>query len=126
MSGVRRGITTGAPITLVVENRDWVNWQRTMHVEAEAPEGATGANRAPVVRPRPGHADLAGALKYDLDDVRDVLERASARETAARVAAGGVALQLLEAAGAHRGRAAAVRRCVARNVDDRPHRQGQG
>lgn len=99
MSGVRRGITTGAPITLVVENRDWVNWQRTMHVEAEAPEGATGANRAPVVRPRPGHADLAGALKYDLDDVRDVLERASARETAARVAAGGVALQLLEAAG---------------------------
>lgn len=99
MSGVRRGITTGAPITLVVENRDWVNWQRTMHVEPEAPEGATGANRAPVVRPRPGHADLAGALKYDLDDVRDVLERASARETAARVAAGGVALQLLEAAG---------------------------
>ena len=99
MSGVRRGVTTGAPITLVVENRDWVNWQRTMHVEPEAPEGATGANRAPVVRPRPGHADLAGALKYDLDDVRDVLERASARETAARVAAGGVALQLLEAAG---------------------------
>ena len=76
MSGVRRGVTTGAPITLVVENRDWVNWQRTMHVEPEAPEGATGANRAPVVRPRPGHADLAGALKYDLDDVRDVLERA--------------------------------------------------
>ncbi len=99
MSGVRRGVTTGAPITLVVENRDWVNWQRTMHVEPEAPDGATGANRAPVVRPRPGHADLAGALKYDLDDVRDVLERASARETAARVAAGGVALQLLEAAG---------------------------
>ena len=99
MSGVRRGRTTGAPITLVVDNRDWVNWQRTMHVEPEAPEGATGANRAPVVRPRPGHADLAGALKYDLDDVRDVLERASARETAARVAAGGVALQLLEVAG---------------------------
>lgn len=99
MSGVRRGVTTGAPVSLVVENRDWVNWQRTMHVEPDAPEGATGANRAAVVRPRPGHADLAGALKYDHDDVRDVLERASARETAARVAAGGVALQLLDALG---------------------------
>lgn len=99
MSGVRRGVTTGAPVALVIENRDWVNWQRTMHVEPEPPDGATGANRAAVVRPRPGHADLAGALKYDHDDVRDVLERASARETAARVAAGGVAIQLLEAAG---------------------------
>jgi hypothetical protein len=73
-----------------VRNKDWENWQNTMHVEPQAPAGSTGANRAPVVRPRPGHADLAGALKYDHDDIRDVLERASARETAARVAAGAV------------------------------------
>jgi chorismate synthase len=65
----------------------------------QAPPGSTGANRAPVVRPRPGHADLAGALKYDHDDIRDVLERASARETAARVAAGAIARQLLAAIG---------------------------
>ncbi len=100
MSGVRRGRTTGGPVALVVENKDWVNWQRTMHVEPDVPATASGANRAAVVRPRPGHADLAGALKYEHDDVRDVLERASARETAARVAAGGLALQLLEAMGA--------------------------
>jgi chorismate synthase len=100
LSGVRRGRTTGGPVALTIDNRDWVNWQRTMHVGPEPPEDATGANRAPVVRPRPGHADLAGALKYEHDDVRDVLERASARETAARVAAGAVAIQLLEAVGA--------------------------
>ncbi len=99
-SGVRQGRTTGAPVALLIENRDWVNWQRTMHAGAKMPAEATGANRAPVVRPRPGHADLAGALKYEHDDVRDVLERASARETAARVAAGGLAVQLLEALGA--------------------------
>ena len=99
LSGVRRGKTTGAPVALLVRNKDWENWQNTMHVEAQAPAGSTGANRAPVVRPRPGHADLAGALKYDHDDIRDVLERASARETAARVAAGAVARQLLLAVG---------------------------
>jgi len=99
-SGVRRGTTTGAPVALLIENRDWINWQRTMHTGVEAPDGATGANRAPVVRPRPGHADLAGALKFEHEDVRDVLERASARETAARVAAGALAQQLLEAVGA--------------------------
>lgn len=99
-SGVRHGRTTGGPVALLIANRDWVNWQRTMHTGPEMPDDATGANRAPVVRPRPGHADLAGALKYDHDDVRDVLERASARETAARVAAGGLAIQLLEAVGA--------------------------
>jgi chorismate synthase len=98
-AGVRRGRTTGAPLALQIANRDWTNWQRTMHVEAEAPEGATGARRAPVVRPRPGHADLAGGLKYEHDDLRDVLERASARETAARVAAGAVARQILHAVG---------------------------
>ncbi len=99
LSGVRRGKTTGAPVTMMIRNKDWENWQNTMHVEPVAPEGSTGANRAPVVRPRPGHADLAGALKYDHEDVRDVLERASARETAARVAAGAVARQLLAAVG---------------------------
>ena len=103
LSGVRRGRTTGAPIALLIRNKDWENWQNTMHVEPEAPPGATGANRAPVVRPRPGHADLAGALKYDHDDMRDVLERASARETAARVAAGAIAKQLLAAVGCEVG-----------------------
>ena len=91
LSGVRRGRTTGGPIAMLVRNKDWANWQNTMHVERNAPDGSTGAKRAAVVRPRPGHADLAGALKYDHDDIRDVLERASARETAARVAAGSIA-----------------------------------
>ena len=95
LSGVRRGKTTGGPIALLIPNKDWQNWQKTMHVEAEMPEEATGANRTAVTRPRPGHADLAGALKYGLEDIRDVLERASARETAARVAAGALARQLL-------------------------------
>jgi chorismate synthase len=99
LSGVRRGRTTGSPVALLVRNKDWENWQNTMHVEPAAPPGSTGANRAAVVRPRPGHADLAGALKYDHDDIRDVLERASARETAARVAAGSIARQLLAAIG---------------------------
>ena len=95
LAGVRHGRTTGAPIALLIRNRDWVNWQQTMYVEAEMPEGATGAKRADVTRPRPGHADLAGVIKYGHDDVRDVLERASARETAARVAAGSLARQLI-------------------------------
>lgn len=95
LAGVRHGRTTGAPIALLIRNRDWVNWQQTMHPEAEMPEGATGTKRASVTRPRPGHADLAGAVKYGHDDIRDVLERASARETAARVAAGSLARQLL-------------------------------
>jgi len=99
LSGVRRGRTTGAPVALLIRNRDWSNWQATMHVEAEMPDGAPGARRARVVRPRPGHADLAGALKYEHEDIRDVLERASARETAARVAAGAIARQLLRAVG---------------------------
>jgi chorismate synthase len=96
LSGVRHGRTTGAPIALAIQNRDWPNWQQTMYAEPAMPEGATGARRAPVTRPRPGHADLAGAIKYQHDDIRDVLERASARETAARVAVGAVARQLLE------------------------------
>lgn len=95
LGGVRHGRTTGAPVALLIRNRDWVNWQQTMHVEPEMPDGATGIQRAEVTRPRPGHADLAGAIKYGHDDIRNVLERASARETAARVAAGSLARQLL-------------------------------
>jgi len=95
ISGVRHGETLGSPIAVLIRNRDWVNWQFTMSVEANPPESIGGARRAPVTRPRPGHADLAGGLKYGRDDLRDVLERASARETAARVAAGAVARTLL-------------------------------
>src|SRR6187399_2997250 len=95
IAGVRHGRSTGAPIALLIRNRDWVNWQQTMYVEREMPEGSTGAKRPDVTRPRPGHADLAGAIKYGHSDIRDVLERASARETAARVAAGSLARQLL-------------------------------
>ena len=95
VGGVRHGRTTGAPVALTIENRDWVNWAFTMHANAEPPAEAAGARRPPVTRPRPGHADLAGAIKYGHADIRDVLERASARETAARVAAGAIARQLL-------------------------------
>jgi chorismate synthase len=94
-AGVRRGETLGSPIALVIRNRDWANWQHTMSVEGPPPADAPGAHRAAVTRPRPGHADLAGGLKYGRSDLRDVLERASARETAARVAAGAVARVLL-------------------------------
>ncbi len=99
LAGVRHGRSLGSPIALMVKNRDWVNWERTMARDAEVPDDARGARRAPVTRPRPGHADLAGAIKYGHHDVRDVLERASARETAARVAAGAVARLLLERVG---------------------------
>src|SRR5512139_1980083 len=95
LSGVRAGLTLGTPIGLAVRNRDWENWQHTMALDALPPPGAGGARRAPVTRPRPGHADLAGAVKYRHDDIRNVLERASARETAARVAVGAVVRQLL-------------------------------
>jgi chorismate synthase len=95
LSGVRRGETLGSPIALSIRNRDWANWQHTMSVEANPPDSAAGARRAAVTRPRPGHADLAGGLKYGRADLRDVLERASARETAARVAAGAIARALL-------------------------------
>ncbi len=99
LAGLRFGRTLGSPVSFLIHNRDWPNWQRTMPVRTEPPDGATGALRAPVTRPRPGHADLAGAAKYGADDLRDVLERASARETAARVAAGALARQALAAAG---------------------------
>src|SRR6185436_20418686 len=99
LSGIRHGVSTGAPIALQIPNKDWENWQRTMHVEATMPEGATGADRSEVTRPRPGHADLAGFVKYGHDDMRNILERASARETAARVAVGAIARQLLRTVG---------------------------
>jgi len=91
LSGVRGGRTLGSPVTLVIENRDWENWQGPMQVESE------GFRSKRVTRVRPGHADLAGVLKYGFGDARDVLERASARETAARVAAGAVARALVAA-----------------------------
>ncbi|CAM3233334.1 MULTISPECIES: chorismate synthase [Brevibacillus] len=95
VSGVRHGYTTGAPITLVVENKDWAHWQGIM--SAEPVEGAEEKRR--VSRPRPGHADLNGAIKYHQRDMRNILERSSARETTIRVAVGAVARQLLAAFG---------------------------
>jgi chorismate synthase len=100
LSGIRHGVTTGGPISLLIPNKDSVNWQRTMYSESEMPAGASGTDRAPVTRPRPGHADLAGFVKYGHEDMRNVLERASARETAARVAVGALARQLLRIVGA--------------------------
>ena len=92
-AGVRHGRTIGAPVALRIENRDWANWQKILPVEAtSAPE----AESRKLVAPRPGHADLAGSQKFNFHDARFVLERASARETAARVAAGAFAKQLLK------------------------------
>ena len=91
ISGVRSGETLGSPLAMMIPNRDWANWEDVM-----AHGGTIGeARRRRVHRPRPGHADLVGALKYERQDARDILERASARETAARVAAGAVARRLL-------------------------------
>jgi len=91
VSGIRFGRSMGSPITLIVENLDFKNWLKRMSVDP-----ADRGEAEPVTRPRPGHADLAGVLKYNLDDVRDVLERASARETTMRVAAGSLAKRILE------------------------------
>ncbi len=96
LGGVRHGRTTGAPLALFVANRDAANWGDTLAVE---PPAAEDAREEAVIVPRPGHADLGGALLYGLDDIRDVIERASARETAARVACGAVAKRLLAALG---------------------------
>jgi chorismate synthase len=93
VAGVRHGQTIGAPIALILENKDWKNWQEALPVEDA--EGADGKKK-PVTRPRPGHADLAGAIKYNFRDARYILERASARETAARVAVGAIAKEFLK------------------------------
>ena len=100
ISGVRHGATLGSPIGMSIENRDWANWEEAMSVRPPAYLETGGEPQSPrsqrVTRLRPGHADLPGAMKYGFNDVRNVLERASARETAARVAAGAIALRLLE------------------------------
>jgi len=95
------GVTTGAPIALLIPNKDWENWQRTMHVEPDQPADASGTDRPTVTRPRPGHADLAGVVKYGHDDIR---QRTRARERPrdrARVAIGALARQLLGQFGTH-------------------------
>jgi chorismate synthase len=98
LGGVRAGETLGSPVSMRIVNRDWANWEDVM-----SPEGAGEIRRRRVTRPRPGHADLVGVLKYDRLDARDILERASARETAARVAAGALARRLLEEFGVEIG-----------------------
>ena len=122
LAGLRHGRTLGTPLALVVQNRDHKNW--TWGMSPWPPEGEpTGKGTKPVTLPRPGHADLAGALKYGLEDTRDALERASARHTAVLVAAGAVAKALLaaieiEVAGAvtRRGGPAATHRRGARRA----------
>ena len=94
LAGVRAGETLGSPIAMLIWNRDWEHWQDVMAPEADATPDPQGRRRQ-VTRPRPGHADLAGSLKYDRLDARDILERASARETVARVACGAVCKKLL-------------------------------
>ena len=91
LSGVRHGMTIGSPIAVLLENKDWKNWQESLPVE----EGDAAKHKR-VASPRPGHADLAGALKYNFADGRYVLERASARESAARVAIGSLAKLLAQ------------------------------
>ncbi|MGH7509429.1 MAG: chorismate synthase [Gemmatimonadales bacterium] len=94
LSGLRAGETLGSPVAMLIPNRDWANWEDVMAYESS--DGPGELRRRRVSRPRPGHADLAGVLKYDRIDARDILERASARETTARVAAGALAKRLLD------------------------------
>ncbi len=94
LAGVRAGETLGSPVAMLIPNRDWTNWEDVMAYEPADQIGELRRRR--VTRPRPGHADLAGVLKYDRLDARDILERASARETTARVAAGALAKRLLD------------------------------
>src|SRR3989442_6277184 len=92
LSGVRHGLPLGSPLAVIIENKDWANWDEVMSAE---PRDIAPEKSRRVKRPRPGHADLAGGLKYNARDLRNVLERASARETAARVACGAIGKQLL-------------------------------
>jgi chorismate synthase len=101
LAGVRHGVTMGGPIAIQIANTEWPKWETVMAadpVDPAALDGEGGARNAPLTRPRPGHADYAGMLKYGFDDARPVLERASARETAARVAAGTIARAFLRQA----------------------------
>ncbi|NLV77962.1 MAG: chorismate synthase, partial [Rhodococcus sp.] len=96
IGGVRHGLTLGGPVAVEIGNTEWPKWETIMSADpVDADELAGQARNAPLTRPRPGHADFAGMLKYGFDDARPVLERASARETAARVAAGTVARNFL-------------------------------
>ena len=99
LSGVRHGRALGSPVALTIENKDWKNWSDVMAVEPRSQDEVNEEKMRRVRRPRPGHADLAGGLKYGARDLREILERASARETAARVACGALARQLLAAFG---------------------------
>jgi chorismate synthase len=101
LGGVRHGLTMGSPVAIMVGNTEWPKWEQVMAADPVDPEVLAGlARNEPLTRPRPGHADLAGMQKYDLDEARPVLERASARETAARVALGAVASHVVELAAA--------------------------
>jgi len=95
LSGVRAGQTIGSPIAMLIRNSDWKNWEAIMDAAPRDEDATAEGRKRQVTRVRPGHADLSGVLKYDRDDARDILERASARETTARVAAGAVARRLL-------------------------------
>lgn len=92
LSGIRHGLTLGSPVALLIQNKDWANWTDVMDVE---PRELSAEKSRRLSRPRPGHADLAGGLKFEARDLRNILERASARETAARVACGALAKQLM-------------------------------
>jgi len=97
-AGVRTGVTLGSPISVIINNKDWDNWQDVMSPDIES-ANPDRISKSSVTKPRPGHADLAGGIKYNHHDLRNVLERASARETAARVAAGAIAKRLLDELG---------------------------
>jgi len=120
LSGVRAGYTIGSPIAMLIRNRDWKNWQEIM--DPAPNETDPEARKRAVTRPRPGHADLPGMLKYDRDDARDILERASARETTARVAAGAICRKLLSEIGvtiaSHIVELGGIRATVAELPDD--------
>ncbi len=98
ISGIRKGKSTGAPVSFIIRNRDWNNWKDIMDISPESRESG-GDSGEKLLNPRPGHADINGYLKYRLDDIRDAIERSSARETAARVAAGGFAKIILKLLG---------------------------
>lgn len=115
-SGVRHGLTLGSPVTLVVENHDWKNWEKVMNADPN-PEGAA---KRRITHPRPGHADLVGGMKYDFADLRNVLERSSARETTMRVAVGAVAKKMLHELGIETAAVVTSLGGVAASIPERP------